>query len=300
MAKYNRDFLVSYLHSACALELAKNDLVGRKSSINDQIGQLQDECTHEYAIPTAPIKPEEVKGTTKKVLLTVIGIIIANILVYNWLSEALLGLGIIACWLFTAITGIGGIIAIIFIGAEDSVNKEQIKKYEKEKANWEMVVVDHRRHRSCNQVEISKLSLRVNELEKEINKLNDVRDSFYSINVIPGTYRNVYAAMYLYDYFAKSRADDLDMVLNTFVLEQIKDKMNVLISQQREMMLQEMLTNTQQSHILMKMQDKQNEMLEALSQTNASIENISIYHGMVQSNLEAIRYFSAATYYNSL
>ena len=122
----------------------------------------------------------------------------------------------------------------------------------------------------------------------------------YSANVIPGQYRNLYAAVYLYQYFGQSQADDLDLVLNTFVLEQIKAKLDVVIQQQSEAILNQriMLANQEKT---MEAQQKHAAMLESkLSRMEASDEERNQYLSMIESNTATTAYFATAQYINSI
>lgn len=59
----------------------------------------------------------------------------------------------------------------------------------------------------------------------------------YSVNIIPSRYRGIYGVLYLYDWFGTSQADDMDKALNVYVLEQIRDRLDKIIANQAEMIL---------------------------------------------------------------
>lgn len=59
-------------------------------------------------------------------------------------------------------------------------------------------------------------------LRTDYANVKKLREQAYGINVVPRQYRDIYAVYYLYDFFSTSRETNLENVIQTFVLEEIK------------------------------------------------------------------------------
>ena len=96
------------------------------------------------------------------------------------------------------------------------------------------------------------------------------------------------AMVYLYDWFSQSGEDDLGLALNTFVLEQTKDKLDMIIrnqgdiilNQQMQLSLQMQSNKEQENHFRMmenkvkqlEMEDEErNKNLDMIARTNESV-----------------------------
>ena len=136
----------------------------------------------------------------------------------------------------------------------------------------------------------------MNTCTNEINRINTVLNRVYNANVIPYQYRNMYASVYLYDYFSGSREDDLALALNTFVLEQIKERLDVIIEQQSEMILNQRIMIAKQEKTIQLQQAHTAMMQNKLNQIVASNEERNQYLRMIEGNTAATAYFAAADY----
>lgn len=133
-------------------------------------------------------------------------------------------------------------------------------------------------------------------LSAERNKIAKALNEVYAANIIPSHYRDMYAAVYLYDFFSTSRSDDLDMALNTYVLEQIKDKLDVIIEKQHTSILNQRLILANQQRSLEEQRAHNAYMRQKIYQIASSIEEQNQYLAMVESNPAATAYFAAANY----
>ena len=288
MPKYNRDFLVPYLQDVCALHLLHRKLLVHRRDLENQVAVLQ--RGKEAVCPDVP--RQEPIVTAGRIIAILIGGF------FLWMTLATIteqmGFFFFAFSLILAIPFLWGGISGMRDAQKSNEYKE--KEYMLCAQKYEEIVQQNKKGRA----RIPFLQEEIQRCQGEAKKVNGVLRQVYSANVIPGQYRNLYAAVYLYQYFGQSQADDLDLVLNTFVLEQIKAKLDVVIQQQSEAILNQriMLANQEKT---MEAQQKHAAMLESkLSRMEASDEERNQYLSMIESNIATTAYFATAQYNNSI
>ena len=118
----------------------------------------------------------------------------------------------------------------------------------------------------------------------------------YNANIIPAQYRNIYAAVYLYDWFSTSGADDMDHALSMFVLEEIQSKLDRIIANQEEMIInQEILIANQRKSI--EEQRAHNSIVQSKIATLQATQDEQLrYIQMTEAETAACAYFAAADY----
>lgn len=297
MAKYSREFLVPYLQDICAVYMAKGVLDTKVAETENQIRYNQ-YLLQRQPQPPARAEPEAVGcgymlavGFGLFVLFEAIfGFVYfiekSNFMVFGSIFVALFGLFILAaCRSETS-----------DIKERNCQNEAQ---YQEAVRTYEQTLKVMEAENLAAQKEIPKLEHRLSFLKKERKKSQHLLDKLYGASVLPTRYRDIYAAVYLYDYFSNSLSDDLDMVLNTYVLEQIKDKLDEIISNQYKMILnQRMILANQQSQL-----DEQERyhqyMKEKINEITDSNEERNQYLNMIAGHLSATTYFAAADYLKS-
>lgn len=303
MARYNRDFLVPYLHDLCALYLAERKL---ESNIANTMENIKS-CSHEHW-PKPPREPEGMSIPGWVWFALIFGgfwIVAGHFMVFEIIGgDSLRTEQIGFAWTMS-------LFALFFLGAtplyfgireyrwEVEFDKKHKRDYEilleRYAEDLKQAYLDN--EHKANQLPILENQLR--EQKAELEKLRDVRRFVYGANIIPTHYRNFYATVFLYDWFAYGSSDDLDMALNTFVLEEIKDRLDRIIEQQSEMILNQrkMLAKQQES---IDAQDQHNNMMrQKLDQLQATEDERLRYERMAETNTAATAYFTAATYLKS-
>lgn len=298
MARYNREFLVPYLQDICALYMADRKIQNDIYEKEDKIREYQ----RERFVP-APREPNYESGSIGCFGYLALGVCllgVANILMLI-LKPGEYDSG------FTAFMYICGLISAALGGfffwrfckeardeREDNdikweIYQEELKQY---KADCKQAKEDYRRYKThipFIQKEIETLKSEKNDLEKLLTKV-------YGANVIPSHYRNIYAAVYLYDWFSTSASDDLDHALSMFVLEEIKAKLDMIIEQQSEMIMNQRIIQANQMKS-MELQQKHNHMMRLkLDQLQITAEEQYRYVQMIEANTAATAYFAAANY----
>lgn len=280
MASYNREFLVPYLLDVCALYMADITLRRELDKTMSRIDHLKRGVN---VYPKAPEKPSYEEMSTGAFFSMAGGICLILIGFFADLSLSFIG-GVVAFIGWALMMGTSG------------DNKKRKTDYDKEYAAY---VVEWHRIDDLNngpRKDIPGLQEKVKRLQAERKKLNQTLMEAYSANIIPSRYRDIYSATYLYDYFSTSRSTDMDMALNTYVLEQIKDRLDKIIENQHDIILNQrlMMANQQRSF---EQQQKHNAIMKSkINQIAASSEEQSQYLAMVESNTRVTSYFAAANY----
>lgn len=297
MARYNREFLVPYLQNVCALHLARHKVSTKISDLDTQIRRLE---RGEDAYQ--PSKPDKWKTVTPgRVLSIITGTFIVFVAAVSFLMQLwdqITQKRNYELWLYLTMILIAAIGTWMIWGAIDLIKEDQ-QRNTREIYRYQQRVVDYNAKVQNNiqrRQQIPALQSYTNKLSKELQRLDNLLDHAYNVNIIPSQYRGIYPAIYLYEWFRTSRADDLDMALNMYVLEEIKDKLDTIIRNQSEIILNQrmMLANQQKS---LEQQQRHSQMMRAkLDHIATTNEERNIYLSMIERNTAATAYFAAADY----
>lgn len=288
MARYDRDFLVPYLEDICALHLSKQRLYGLIGSARAEIKKINETALKGVKPPVLEDYETDDAGLGSGCLGGVLCFLALVFLLMGCISGAIetifLCVGILIVGIYFGIRG---------VSAKDRVNEEIKKRNDEKEADHalaEMAVL------AAAQPKVDAVKKRIELYENEKNKVDRLLEQLYNVNVIPKWYRDLYPAVYLYDWFSNSRADDLDVALNTLVLEQIKDRLDTIIRNQSELIINQriMIANQRQS---IEQAERHHQMLTAkLDRIGASVEDQRMYLSMIEANTAANAYFAAANY----
>lgn len=307
MAKYKREFLVPYLQDICALYIAEK-------KIDDKISRTQREIRTVNSNVKYPDKPtkEHYPATSGRnlavniIYMLTLGLSITFIFValsvalVLWLSDEL---QFLTDPILLVPMSIGVLLFLISRPfrilkrkndiRDDEAYKKTTEQYKQECKKYELQCIEVE---ACRAANIDNLNRRINKLDKERNKIQKLRTNAYNVNIIPGQYRNIYAAIYLYDYFSGSQEDDLALALNTFVLEQIKDRLDRIIENQSEMILNQYAIISNQQRAMEQQERHHAELCRKLDHIKTSNEERNTYLSMIESNTATAAYFAAADY----
>lgn len=295
MAKYNREFLVPYLENICALHFAEIRLDNYLNDTQYNINQMI------KGTPVSkPSLPQKEPLINRKGVITCIVCLIVFFMAFSGGMTAETGIGGFFSIFVGSICFIVFFIALIslFVGAirTRSYNIAEEERYYRESKTYAKIQEQNEKNRKQGLA----LNGQLQGARDEKQRVTNLLQKSYSANVIPGQYRNVYAAVYLYDYFRNSRADDLDLVLNTFVLEQIKEKLDVIIANQSEMILNQCIVMANQQKTFQQQQAYHDRMMDKLNLIQVQGEERNQYLQMIESNTAASAYFAAAEYIRSI
>ncbi len=296
MTKYNREFLVPYISDICALYIAQQKL---HTKILDLQRQVQ-ECLVSYTIARPELGNTENIGcgTVAAILFGAfwfLGPIVAR-LVEGPPPDGM-------SFLLFVIMVFGGVILFLTIKsiverkqhnvAVSSANSRALRRYHEECAEME-------KENAARRALVPELQQNIAYYNQEYQKIEALLEKMYDANVIPLRYRDMYAAVYLYDWFIYGSSDDMDMALNTYVLEEIKDRLDVVIRNQATMILNQrcMMANQYKSLEMQKQHGEQ--MRKKLNQIHANQEEQLKYTKMIESDTSALVYLAGAEYLRDL
>lgn len=291
MAKYDRRILVPYLQDICSLELLAAKLEREIDKAGTQVWIWESKVNEDT-------KPEEVQVSNGS----------GNLLLFGTSCIAF----IIAVGLFILGSSIGGFFGIIFnlaafvcvlfsgfvmyllvtCGESSKEREEKIRKYNEELRAYE--AKEPERAQARREVnawrEIKDISAgRLKEVER-------LREQAYAVNVIPRQYRNIYAVHYLYEYFATSHENDLDRVIQTFILEEIKSRLDQIIEQQTEMILNQRCIIAKQEQGNKILIENHRAKMQQLAMLNENSKYQTEYLQMINANLAVSNYFAYQEY----
>lgn len=302
MARFNRVFLIPYLEDVCALYMADLEICAKMVGLQNEILILQGEKD-----TGAPAKPEyeECFGCFASIIGNA-GILIICLLMLGFVADMSAsedGWGSTPHSVFVFLVIVESLLGLVvwrlFAKPEWKArkhNKELNLQYKKAMRQYQIERSGILAQNEKGRKNISGMKKQMRKLSAERDRVAQTLSKVYAANIIPSYYRDMYAAVYLYDFFSTSRSDDLDMALNTYVLEQIKDKLDVIIEKQHSSILNQRLILANQQKSLEEQRAHNAYMRQKIYQIASSIEEQNQYLAMLESNTAATAYFAAANY----
>jgi len=138
---------------------------------------------------------------------------------------------------------------------------------------------------------------KLNELKSKLHKARILRENIYDVNIIPTQYRDIYSAYYLYDYFKSGRENDLDKIIQTMLLDEIRRQLQTVVMQNEQILLNQRMQ--------IALQEKNNEMLAAnheqemrqLAKMESNQQLQKDYQKMIMENQMVTNFFLAEEHY---
>lgn len=128
---------------------------------------------------------------------------------------------------------------------------------------------------------------------KELKELNSVLNQNYSVNIIPGQFRNVEGICYLYDYLSTSHESFQSALIN-FNMNKLNINMQKMVQAQSNMLIQQYITNAKLTD--MKKQNK--ELLNRLYSIEQNTELAAKYAAMNEANTSTIAFFKGMEFFS--
>ncbi len=326
MVIYNREFLVPYLKNLCALYFAKRKL---EVELEDQQDRLNRSAERSH-IPTPTYSPKTIfsdwgaGGWLCFAFCLPLSIMAINFIVssltgnVDWMSDIELPrlyevvlfflmdweefLGILL--VLAIIIGSGYCLYFIALIIETvASNHKNYQQYlidcdEARNTNKDIDKLNdiHRRVRYAAQEQISRL-------KQDLTQVNRLIARAYDANIIPGPsdrYRTMYCVVHLYEFFSRGRSCDMDAALELYVLEQIKDRLDTIIRQNSDILLNQELMYANQMRSMEDRRNYQNSMLQKINRLNCSAEEANQYRRAIDSRLETLEFFARDNYIRNL
>lgn len=304
MARYNRDFLVPYLRNVYALHLAEEKA---GADFAETVMRLHEcEKVQKTGGVIMPKPPKEENNFSFGRLISILG----GVFLIGYMFQICMlffedppsikdDLGIIvfgwAAILLLIALGLVMIIVPVRRALKESAEyNELLQTYE---YNKERAIETGEKNIAIAQRNITALEGKLQKIREEEDRIRAVRDRLYGVNIIPSHYRNLYAAAYLHEWFSTGASDDLDHALSMFVLEEIKARLDKVIENQREIIINQQIQIANQYRSLELQEQHQKQLMAKLDRIEASEDERNRYLRMIDGELSTIAYFSAAEYF---
>ena len=281
MAEYQREFLVQYLRDISALHLAQHKLQERLVELDNRKCSIENGTRYQEA----PKKPsyEAANG--------VFGIGLGLFLLMCSVLMFFYGLDIVG-WLGSII---GILIAVIGSIRYLKVTHEDAKKeihYNRKLA----VYRETQRKRAEETKAISAIADEIRECQTQIEQVSGTLQKVYRANVIPVHHRNMYAAVFLYVWFGTGKSNDLNLALERFVFDEVKEKLDRIIVNERELILSQHFRLAQQRPSPKLQKEYAAMMVQKLMKINLPKEELDPHLAMIASHTATTAYFASANY----
>jgi len=287
--RINRSFLIQYLRDICSLHYTISLF---EDSIDYQrrlIKELEDSVR--VPIPRFENQTEsEVYGLLFGIgvveLVCSLGLKGITLIAYVGFINVLANIGLAFGMIFTLYGG-------CMIWLENSNNKA-IEQSNIEKHAQYMLDLDEAKKQIAPQRKEHEEWIAF--MQEEKNKVEKILNKAYSANIIPNYYRDMYCAVYLYDWFQSGQSTDIDRALSMYVLEEIKARLDQIILNQQNILLNQRIMIANQYKTMEQINRHAREMeakMEEIAQSNAER---NMYLKMIQANTETTAFFVAADY----
>lgn len=291
MASLNREFLVPYLQNVCSLHLALRKVEQKMRKVNYLIFEAEN-----GVMPEKPQRKEYVPEKNRTYYaVTAIGCVAA---VFSGMFFALNIIGGTQIGLPWTVSGMAvGVLLLVLPQLFVNVRREQNRKIDQEfdrEFDRYRAELAEAMEKSTNTV--SKLKLRLQEWEQEKKRVDELLQMAYSVNLVPMAYRNIYAALYLYEWFCTNRSDDLNVALQSYDPEQSREKLNHIVLTQSDAILVHTKSVADQTKTFVAQKQQEVVMRGMLENMGCVGEERELYQTMLEVNLDATAYFAAADY----
>ncbi len=128
-------------------------------------------------------------------------------------------------------------------------------------------------------------------VEKEIEEAKSLLEKAYNINIIPKQFRNIYAIWFIYDYISTS-TESLSAAFLHCDLDKIKQKLDTIIEQQKEIIINQRILMAQNAQMI----EQNQQTLNKLASIEQNTERAAQYAEIASNNAEACAWIGMANY----
>ena len=296
MACYNHEILVQYLRDVYSMELLRNRVQSKLSTLNTRIEN--DKCMislfQQKSFPVSQDVEEPSFGVT-------FGLWIVPLIICIFLTVIFVEIPIIG-FLFPYVCVLAGLFwTVVTLGSYPGEVKRYKELSEKAQKDFEFKVSDYETQQSranACQADLNQIIPTYNNTLTQLQEIQQKLTGAYSVNIIPNRYRTIYYAYYLYDYFSSCQETDLDKIIQTILLEQIVAKLDQIIDQQTESILNQRMILAKQDAQMEALQENHNAHLRSLAQIEQNQALQTNYLDMLDTNTRITNFFVTADYIN--
>ena len=266
----NRDVMKNYLFNLRTLEFAKNKLITNKRNLENRVYYL--------ARNVNISKPDPKDGVGFLVFLAIAFVVFLILSVCAAKADDGNGNGLIGSilgsildffapliYLLTAIAGVVTLVFLILFLDEVSSDK---RKYE-EAVKQNNIRMDRE---TKEKAQLQKVLVSVN---KDLKATEKLLDEAYSINIIPNKYRSIGAIYFIHQNYTTSLMSFRDALFHCD-LDEISQKLNTVIEQQSEIIMQLAYSNALNEKIV----QQNNQLLDSAIRQEENQQRIEQYQRM--------------------
>ena len=296
MACYNHEILVQYLRDVYSMELLRNKVQSQLSSLNTRIEN--DKCMISlFQQKSFPISQDVEEPSFGGIFV----LWIVPLIICIFLTVILVDIPIIG-FLFPYVCTLAGLFwTAITLGSYPYEVKSYKESSKKAQEDFKFKVSDYENQQSrasACQADLNQIIPTYNNTLAQLQEIKQNLTDAYSVNIIPNRYRTIYYAYYLYDYFSSCQETDLDKIIQTMLLDQIIAKLNQIIAQQTETILNQRMILAKQDAQMEALQENHNAHLRSLAQIEQNQALQTNYLDMLDTNTRITNFFVTADYIN--
>ena len=293
MAQYNHEALVNYLRDVYSMVLLVRKIQTDVQLLQDKINSERTSISNAEQMPF-PV--EEEVSSPVDISPRLIFYFITLFISFAFFNIPIIG---------TLIGVLGIIFSIIMLADSFMVSSDDSLARNKQedflKSQFKNNVMEYEQALKYAEFCKSDLPSQIADYNNSVSYLQEAEKNLqqvYAVNIIPNKYRTIYVAYYLYDYISSCRETDVDRVLQTMLLEQIIAKLDKIIAQQEEIILNQRMQLAKQDYLIAQSKQQHTEQMKILYglEKNQQIQND--YLAMTEANTRITNYFVTADYIN--
>lgn len=298
MADYDRRILVPYLWDVCSAEMLCSKTARELSECRRTIDEMHSQIDQKISMPVPPAPdPFHYRNIDEEDRIQVFSVFAIGLFAVGFLTFLFTGMeGIWVELPILAISALNGYLALSEKKRTDHNRwaryQSNVESYEENVKRYESMV----RHQNELRRQLPQWTQYEHGLAARLRQEEKLREHIYSVNVIPARYRNIYAAYYLYDYFRTSGETDLDRIIQTLLLDEIKQRLDQIIVQNEEIMLNQRIQIALQEQQDREATENHRQEMKRLASMERNQELQMDYQRMIEQNQEVTNFFLAADY----
>lgn len=285
MAKYQKEFLISYFRDISALQLALHKLQERLTAMDQEKQALE----ADIRLGEFPLEPryEASNGVFSMGLGGYLFMFSCSMFVFK-----LYFLGI-----FCVVAGILSLmIGMIRYTKVNRENDQKEARYNRKLAAYREIQKKNAHARKA----LPQLEKEMHQCQQEIQRLQEALSSVYDSSIIPEQYQDLHTALFLYIWFETGKASNLDVMENILMDDQIKKKLELFITNKRESILKQYLHFSKKMASPEALKKYTHKLEIKLEQAHIPQEDHSVYLAMVRGNALTTAFFANASYMRHL
>jgi hypothetical protein len=290
MAGLNRDFLVPYLQNLCTLHLALRKIEQITRKVKYQIFEAENGVLIDRPQRKEYIKEKNGLYYSLMAVGCVVTAFCAMFAVLNFVANTRIALP----WTWAGL--LGGTLLLVLPHLLVRSRREQNSRIDTEfEAEFASYRENLNRALEESAAMVSALKQQIQKWEQEKLHVESLLRKAYDVNVIPESFRNLHAALYLYEWACIDSAGDISLALGDYRAEDLQEKLNHIILTQSDAMLfhRKSIAEPLRSPVSRKQENRTQKVLQSMTCNETERD---VYRKMLAVDKEATAYFTVSDY----